>query len=788
MVIYSYNNKIKLIGDGRLIFTKKINLRLTLIGIVFVGLLVSTNGILMEYGLKKSVEFTYNTHYNEAKKILNQEIYILRDIANGLAKDKNIITYLNNNKSIDDLTEQETKQVIEEIEYIQEYLKDLTFINHVTLINILGEYLFYSGELIENLNVISNYELDNFGFSKENSQIITDIYTDPGSGKYTMAVINFIYSDESDDPLGIFILDILLDDLIEDINSKFYMGELNAYIKIDSNTYYSSNGIVNSINNKKNNYILQLENVFDGNIEIFLEFDKDSIVYSKYMKRVNDFRILIFTILGVIYLLALVLLIRRTFKPILKSLDKLKILLRNLDNEDLNFESLNEFEQLEVISSSLGTLVDKKIKSLIYYDELTKLPNRKLLFNLSNDLIEANKNFALIFVDLNKFKYINDVFGHSAGDEVLVNFSRRLKKCLKDKGIVTRYSGDEFIIIYNNYIDNDELQLFFNNVILEEFKEPITFNNGKKVFMNFAAGVSVYPKDGNSFNDLINKSDFMMYSSKRSSKNSKLLFFNDSIYKEILEIENMKEDLKYAVDNNEFILYYQPIVDKSKSIKKLETLIRWNNKKLGYIPPDKFIEYAEETGEIVKIGYWIIEEVCKNFIELFNSGHILQVSINVSPIQLMEVDFVNRVEEILNEYNVIWENLCFEITESVVLDENIIIHDNLLLLNKKGIKIALDDFGTGYASFSYLKKFKLDILKIDKIFIENGSYVDFKIVNNIKNIAHLLNMETVIEGVETAEQFKVLSNVGCDYFQGYYFSHPLLANEIINYLKRVKEN
>lgn len=788
MVIYSYNNKIKLIGDGRLIFTKKINLRLTLIGIVFVGLLVSTNGILMEYGLKKSVEFTYNTHYNEAKKILNQEIYILRDIANGLAKDKNIITYLNNNKSIDDLTEQETKQVIEEIEYIQEYLKDLTFINHVTLINILGEYLFYSGELIENLNVISNYELENFGFSKENSQIITDIYTDPGSGKYTMAVINFIYSDESDDPLGIFILDILLDDLIEDINSKFYMGELNAYIKIDSNTYYSSNGIVNSINNKKNNYILQLENVFDGNIEIFLEFDKDSIVYSKYMKRVNDFRILIFTILGVIYLLALVLLIRRTFKPILKSLDKLKILLRNLDNEDLNFESLNEFEQLEVISSSLGTLVDKKIKSLIYYDELTKLPNRKLLFNLSNDLIEANKNFALIFVDLNKFKYINDVFGHSAGDEVLVNFSRRLKKCLKDKGIVTRYSGDEFIIIYNNYIDNDELQLFFNNVILEEFKEPITFNNGKKVFMNFAAGVSVYPKDGNSFNDLINKSDFMMYSSKRSSKNSKLLFFNDSIYKEILEIENMKEDLKYAVDNNEFILYYQPIVDKSKSIKKLETLIRWNNKKLGYIPPDKFIEYAEETGEIVKIGYWIIEEVCKNFIELFNSGHILQVSINVSPIQLMEVDFVNRVEEILNEYNVIWENLCFEITESVVLDENIIIHDNLLLLNKKGIKIALDDFGTGYASFSYLKKFKLDILKIDKIFIENGSYVDFKIVNNIKNIAHLLNMETVIEGVETAEQFKVLSNVGCDYFQGYYFSHPLLANEIINYLKRVKEN
>lgn len=770
-----------------MIFTKKINLRLALIGIVFMGLLVLTNGILMEYGLRKSVEFTYNTHYKEAKRILNQEVYILKDIANRITGDEKLINILKNNRNINDLTEEETKQVFNEIAYIQEYLKDLIFINCVTVVNVPGEYLFYSGKLIGNSNVVENYKLKNFEFSKKNPQIMTGIYTDPKSEKYTIAVINFIYSEESDDLLGIVILDILLDDLIKDINSKFYMGELNAYIKIDDNTYYSSEGIVNSISNKKNNYIAKLENIFDGNIEIFLEFDKDSIVYSKYMKRVNDFRILIFTILGVIYLLALVLLIRRTFKPILKSLDKLKILLRNLDNEDLNFESLNEFEQLEVVSSSLGTLVDKKIKSLIYYDELTELPNRKLLFKLSNDLIEANEKFALIFVDLNKFKYINDVFGHSAGDEVLVNFSRRLKKCLKDKGIVTRYSGDEFIIIYNNYIDNDELQLFFNNVILEEFKEPITFNNGKKVFMNFAAGVSVYPKDGNSFNDLINKSDFMMYSSKRSSKNSKLLFFNDSIYKEILEIENIKEDLKYAVDNNEFILYYQPIVDKNKSIKKLETLIRWNNKKLGYVPPDKFIEYAEETGEIVKIGYWIIEEVCKDFIELFNSGYMLQVSINISPIQLMEVDFVNRVEEILNKYNVMWENLCFEIIESVVLDENVIIHDNLLLLNKKGIKVALDDFGTGYASFSYLKKFKLDILKIDRIFIQNGSDVDFKIVNNIKNIAHLLNMETVIEGVETEEQFRELSNIGCDYFQGYYFSHPLPANEVIGYLNRVNE-
>lgn len=770
-----------------MIFTKKINLKIAFICIAFMALLVLTNGILMEYGLDKSVEFTYNTHYKEAKKILNQEVYILKDITKKLAEDKSIISSLESNKSSDDLTQVDINNIISGIKYIQDYLKNLIFVNCVTITNIPGNYLFYCGELIENFDVFSNYKFENLGLSKENPQIISDVYNDPRTGKYEIAVINLIYFEESDEPLGIVVLDISLDDLIEDINSKFYMGDLNTYIKLDNNKYYSSEGIVDSIKDKKNNYVVKLKDVFDDNIDIYLEFDKDSIIYNRAMRNINKFRIIIFTILGTVYLLILILLIRKAFKPILNSLDKLKILLENLEKKDLSFEKLDEFEQLEVVSSSLGSSINKKIKSLIYYDELTQLPNRKLLFKQCNDLIKANRKFALIFVDLNKFKYINDVFGHSSGDLVLVEFSNRLKKCLKGKGIVSRYSGDEFIIIYSNYIDNNELEAFYNNVILKEFKEPIIFNNNK-IFMDFAAGVSVYPKHGNNFNDLINKSDFMMYSSKKNNKRAKLLFFNDVIYNEILEIETMKEDLKYAVDNNEFVLYYQPIVDKNKAIKKLEALIRWNNRKLGYISPDKFIEYAEETGEIVKIGYWVIEDVCKNFNELFKSDNMLKVSINVSPIQLMEVDFVNKAEEILNKYNVTWKNLCLEITETAVLDENIIIRDNLLLLNKKGVKIALDDFGTGYASFSYLKKFKLDILKIDRIFIDNGLDIDYKIVDNIKSIANLLNMETVIEGVETEEQFNNLKSVGCEYFQGYYFSRPLPISEINKILYNRKDN
>ena len=564
------------------------------------------------------------------------------------------------------------------------------------------------------------------------------------------------------------------------------MGELDTYIKIKDNEYLCKDGIVNSIRNESNDYIIKLKSEFGDKLPIFLKYNKKSIIYNKEMRAINRFRIVIFSILGIIYLIILILLMKATFKPILESLNKLKILFRNLESKELYFDKMDEFEQLELVSNSLGNSFDKKLRSLIYYDELTKLPNRKLLSKLCNDLIQCNNEFALIFIDLNKFKYINDVFGHSAGDEVLVNFSKRIQACLNYKGIITRYSGDEFIIIYSDYKDNNELEVFYKEVILEAFKEPIVFNNGKKLFIDFAAGVSVYPKDANNFNDLIDKSDFMMYSNKKSN-NKELLFFNDVIYNDILRSEKIKEALKLAIDNNEFTLFYQPIVDKNKSIKKLEALIRWNNKELGFVAPSNFIEYTEETGDIVKIGYWIIEEVCRNFNDLFNSRDKLQISINVSPIQLMEVELVDKVEKILNTYNVDWESLCFEITESVVLDENIIIHDNLLLLNQRGVKIALDDFGTGYASFSYLKKFKLDILKIDRIFIHNGSYVDFKIVNNIKNIAHLLEMETVIEGVETEGQFNVLSDVGCDYFQGYYFSPPLPLSEIRKILSNMPQ-
>lgn len=766
-----------------MIFTRKMNIKLVLMGAIFIFLLIVTNGILMEYALVKGAEFTYKSYYKERMSKLKTDMDLLQHVIEGLSQNNIIVKMLEEKRDFNELFRNEKNGIIFDGEIIEEDLKSLIFINKIYIINKKGQCLFSKDEIKTNYDLMSMPWMKEEYLNMKDENIVTEVYKEINTDEYKVSVVRFIYSDSNGELLGAAIFDIYIEDLIKFYNLDFYTGDLETYIKINDYEYICSKGIVKEIERNNDNYVVSLNDVLNNGTEIILEFDKESIVYVKEMKEVNGIRIIIFSVAGIIYVLLLNKLIKVTFKPIMKSLDKLKVLLDNLEKNNFDFEGNDEFKQLDFISDSLSKCFDKKIQSLIYYDELTKLPNRKMLVKICNDLIDCNIQFALIFIDLNKFKYINDVFGHSAGDKLLVNFSSRMEKCLGNKGIITRYSGDEFIIVYNRYKDDEELKEFYKNVILKEFEEPIILNNDQKIKVKFSGGVAVYPRDGSNFNELIDKSDFTMYSSKKSSEENRLLFFNNDIYNKIIKIENIKNELKTAVYNNEFILYYQPIVDVEGKIKKVEVLIRWNNNKLGFMSPNDFISYAEESGDIINIGYWIIEEVCKNFDKFYNNGNVIQVSINVSPIQLMEINFVEKVIEIAKKYNVDLCNICFEITESVVLDENITVYDNIYLLYKVGAKIALDDFGTGYASFSYLKKFKLDILKIDKIFIDNCSEVDYKIVNNVKNIAHLLNMKTVVEGVETEKQFNILKELGCDYFQGYYFAKPMKLNELVEYIK-----
>ena len=605
-----------------------------------------------------------------------------------------------------------------------------------------------------------------------------------------MSIVTLIYSRNDDSILGAAILDVYVDDLIRYINSQFYLGNLESYIQCEDGLYHGVDGVLDKqIEASSQHYIKETGDVLKDGLSILFKFDKESIVYAKNLEKFNESQLLLFVLEFTILAIVLIILLKSTFNPIVTCIEKFKSLLKSSEEEEFHFKNGDELKQLEFISNALSKSFDNKTKALIYYDELTGLPNRKSLIKRTNELIDNKKEFALIFIDLNKFKQVNDFFGHITGDELLKVFGNKIKDIIKDEDMLVRYSGDEFIILYDNYKGEDELRDFYENKIIATFENPILIDNNS-IKIEFSAGAAIYPKDGTNLDELINKSDFMMYENKNNNSTTEnLLFFNDNVYKKIMKIETIKSELKNGIAKNEFILYYQPIVDRNMKVKKVEVLIRWKNEKLGFVSPLDFIHYAEETGDIIPMGYWIIEEVCRNYEELIDGcEEKLKVSINVSPLQLMETNFIENTKKIIDKYNVDYKHICFEITESVVLDGNSIVLDNIKSLYELGIKISLDDFGTGYSSFSYLKKFKLDILKIDKIFLDNANEIDYEIVKNIKNIAHQLNINTVIEGVETLEQFNMLKEIGCDFFQGYYFAKPSPLEDIRKFLIENKNN
>ncbi|MGL5086371.1 MAG: EAL domain-containing protein, partial [Clostridium sp.] len=735
-------------------FLKKINMRLTSIITIFIITILILNMKILSNGFNKSMEYIFESQYSEIKYEVSKTLKLLKIITDKISCNDEIIEILEANRNAIEQESSDSKLIQNQVDTFQGVLETLTFVDTINIINIPGKYLVSNGAIYENFDV-SERPWYNLGVTDDKQEtFISDIHKHYTTGRYEMSIISYIHSSEDNSILGLAVLDIFIDDLIKSINSDFYLGSLETYIEVEEGIFYGEDNIImDDEEDSEQYYIKESNNIFKPGLNTIFRFDEKSLIYSKELKSYNFIQVITYSLFGIILTLILFKTLTATFNPVIRSLDRLKKLIKTSENVEIDFENLDEIEQLESISNILSKSFDNKMEFLIYYDELTKLPNRKMLNKKVKELKTINKEFALIFLDLNKFKQVNDLFGHLTGDELLKCFSNKVKSVIKDDDMIIRYSGDEFIILYTDYKSEKELINFYEDKILEEFKRPVLINN-KNILISFSAGVAVYPRDGEVLDELINKSDFMMYENKNNLSKSELLFFNDDIYNRIIKIETIKSELKKSVIKNEFILHYQPIVDKNKIVRKVEVLVRWQNEKLGFVSPLNFISYAEETGDIIPIGYWIIENVCKKY-KYLSSGyeHELQISINVSPIQLMEVRFIDNVTKIINRYNIEPQYICFEITESVVLDGNIVISNNIKRLCELGVKIALDDFGTGYSSFSYLKKFNLDILKIDKIFIDDADKVDYKIVNNIRSIANHLSMETVCEGVETLEQF-----------------------------------
>lgn len=449
---------------------------------------------------------------------------------------------------------------------------------------------------------------------------------------------------------------------------------------------------------------------------------------------------------------------------------------------------LNVVEEREIAlrnqSSNLQNLVDERTEQLYqkaHFDSLTLLPNRYLLTDrLEHAMVTAkrrNKSLAILFLDLDRFKIINDSLGHDVGDQLLQEAAKRLKALGRDSDTIARLGGDEFIYLVED-LDKPENAGRIAQKINESFKQPFVLNK-HVLHISTSIGISFFPDDGLNSTQLLKNADVSMYHAKEQGVGN-YCFYRSDMNKAMHERLAIENELRNAISNNEFYLVYQPISSiKNKKIEKAEALLRWNNPVLGLVSPTDFIPIVEEIGMINEVGEWVINEVCRQ--QSHWGDKRLKVAVNVSSNQLLDVNLVNFVKDVTEQHNTQLSDLEFEITEEVFLKNSEQIMAILIQLREMGVNIAIDDFGTGYSSLSYLKDLPIDTLKLDGMFVMD--LIDNKasqgIVSAMVILAHSLNIKIVAECVETLEQLEFLSNKNCDFAQGYYLHKPLLPDDLI---------
>ena len=421
-----------------------------------------------------------------------------------------------------------------------------------------------------------------------------------------------------------------------------------------------------------------------------------------------------------------------------------------------------------------------KLYRQAYYDSLTNLPNR-LFFKkyLKDEVKDCENSICVMFMDLNRFKTINDTMGHDIGDKLLVLVSERLKSLQDEKHHIFRLGGDEFVIVSKvngiEEIKNDGIKT------LETFKEKFILDDKFSVKITASIGASIYPQDGTDINKIIKYADIAMYESKCNGGNL-LCLFNDALKREFYEKATIEKEIKNAIENNELYLEYQPQVSsKDGKIIGLEALIRWRNDRLGIVSPDKFIPIAEESEVILEIDKWVISEVCKVSRILQDEGYNnVTISANVSAKHFVNDDIVDLVLDCIDKNNVDPKLLKIEITESSLIKNVSTVKQILARFKEIGIRTSMDDFGKGYSSLNILTSLTIDEVKIDMELIKNILYNNKKkkIVNLIVELAHDLNLSVVAEGIEIEEEKLFLEKMGCDYFQGYYFSKPIGLDKV----------
>ncbi|PYF06894.1 putative bifunctional diguanylate cyclase/phosphodiesterase [Ureibacillus chungkukjangi] len=433
--------------------------------------------------------------------------------------------------------------------------------------------------------------------------------------------------------------------------------------------------------------------------------------------------------------------------------------------------------------------VEEQLEKRALTDSLTDVNNRfsyleKMNLLLNEDSRHEEEQHAIFFLDLDRFKQVNDTLGHEIGDYLLVDVANRLKRLLGAKDIVARYGGDEFVLTLTELRHPREAAKFAEQII-KEIEKPVKINN-QEIFVSTSIGISIYPHDGDTTEELLNRADKAMYYAKQSGRN-RFSFYFDELNTDANRLILLDSELRKAIDNHDFELYFQPKVNvRENKIIGFEALVRWNSEKLGFVSPAEFIPYAEETGLIIPISEVIIEKACEELSILRKAGYSkLPISINISSIHFQQTNFLESIQIILERNNTSAHNFEIEVTERTVMNNDADTISKLVRLKQLGFKISIDDFGTGYSSLSYLVRFPVDYLKIDKSFIQHIVNLADKqaIVDAIIQMAHRLNMQVIAEGVESIQQLNQLSRMGCDFIQGYYYSKPVPIEELIEFLQ-----
>ncbi|MEC1698110.1 EAL domain-containing protein [Schinkia azotoformans] len=438
---------------------------------------------------------------------------------------------------------------------------------------------------------------------------------------------------------------------------------------------------------------------------------------------------------------------------------------------------------IEIIGNSnditLLELAQKEIHHLAYHDDLTDLPNRR---KLTKDLQEklnhiSNQKFAVLFVDIDRFKQINDTLGFNRGDKLILELSQRLKQFISGLGTIYRSSGDEYVIILEKY-KNDSILSRQVQELLKIVEEPMLID-GYELMITCSVGVTTFPNDEDSAEKILNRVETALKHCKLNGRQG-FIFYNEEMAQNTKERLNLEINLRKAIINDELTLHYQPkYILNSNQMDGMEALVRWYSPVYGFVSPNEFIQIAEDTGLIVQLGEWVLYNACKQNKKWINNGYPpRRVAVNVSAIELLRPNYVDRVKRILKETKLDPQYLELEITENSVmrnLEKGIQILQELKSL---GIFIAIDDFGTGYSSFGYLKQLPINILKIDKYFIQeiDKSEIDANIVKSMIQLGHTFHLKVIAEGVETKRAAEILRDLNCDIVQGYYFSKPIPAD------------